>query len=436
MPRSFPSPCSGALRAPSIFPSAVIDRRYSRLLPIRSFVILTIALAPILHCAEPAADKSLITAADLLNIKQLESPALSPDGQRIVYVVRSMEPKPDAPDSAKASADTKEDWNYQTHLWLAATDGKTPPRQLTYGAAHDSSPAWSPAGDRIALVRSKEMEKPQIHLLPLAGGEAMPLTRIETGAASPRWSPDGTKILFTSSLSYAQVRAGLKKKNQDAAPAWSSEKPRRKPNDTANWGLKDDKASAVAKPMADSSSGVAAGEKAGGRKPDAKPDGSLQEIRDWLAKNETDGNPRVTSRLNFLAEGDLAVEPEFNQFYNVAAQEGAEPEAISLGYEGYTGAAWLADGKSIVCVGPRDSKLHPDRDRLSSLWVIETATGRAKVLLEEPGCNYSEPVASPDGKWIAYAVRTGGELSFEQTMVAIVQASGGTPKVLTEPVRS
>jgi dipeptidyl aminopeptidase/acylaminoacyl peptidase len=75
--------------------------------------------------------------------------------------------------------------------------------------------------------------------------------------------------------------------------------------------------------------------------------------------------------------------------------------------------------------------MHPDRDRLSSLYTIETATCVAKVLLEEPGCIYSEPVASPDGMWIAYVVRSGGELSFDQPMVAIVSSGGGKPKVLT-----
>ncbi|MBI2812929.1 MAG: S9 family peptidase [Opitutae bacterium] len=382
---------------------------------------LCLVSAPVLRCAESTEAKSPITAADLLNLKQLESPALSPDGRWVVYVVRSIEPK----------AGETDDWTYRTRLWLAATDGSAAPRQLTFGAARDSSPAWSPAGDHIAFVRAVEKEKPQIHLLPLAGGEARPLTKIETGATSPRWSPDGAQILFTSSLAYAQVRAALEKKSADATPAWSNERPRRKANDTANWGLKDDKASAAAKAMADSSSGVAAGEKAGGQKPVAKPDGSLQEIREWLAKDEADANPRVSNRLNFLAEGDLAVTPEFNQFYTIAPAEGAEPQAITPGYEGYAAAAWLADGKGIVCVGPRDRKLHPDRDRLSGLYSIDVATGAAKVLLEEPGCNYTEPAASPDGKWIAYALRTGGEFSFDQPMVAVVPAGGGTPKVLT-----
>lgn len=384
--------------------------------PLLFLAALCVASLPVLRSAEPAAPTP-ITAADLFNIKTVETPALSPDGKWVAYVVRSIERT-----TVSSEASAKEDWIYRTQLWLAATDGQTSPRQLTFGAARNSSPAWSPAGDRLAFVRNVEKEKPQVYLLPIAGGEAMPLTKIETGAINPRWSPDGTRILFTSSLSYAQVRAALEKKSAEAAPTWSNEKPRRKPNDTANWGLKDDKAKDAKKPDLSA---------VGPAKADAKPDGSLQETREWLAKNEADGNPRVMDRLNFLAEGDLQGDPDLNQFYAVDAKEGAEPQAITMGYEGYAAASWLADGKGIVCVGPRDPKLHPDRDRLSSLYTIDVATGAAKVLLEEPGCNYAGPVASPDGKWIAYAVATGGELSFNQAMVAIVPAGGGTPKMLT-----
>lgn len=380
-----------------------------RSFPLVFLAALALAFSPALRSAETAPAKALITASDLLNIRQLETPALSPDGQRVVYVVRTMEEK----------AGAKDDWIYRTQLWIAATDGKTPPRALTFGAASNSSPVWSPTGDRIAFVRSVEKEKPQVYVLSLAGGEAMPLARIETGASSPRWSPDGTKILFTTSLSHAQVRAALDKAEQESAPAWRQEKPRRVWNDTANWGAKKP-AKEGAKTKPDLSAEAS-----------AKPDGTLQEIRDWLARNEADGNPRVMNRLNFLAEGDLAVEPTYNRFYTVAAAEGAEPEAITLGYEGFADAEWLADGKGIVCTGPRDLKAHPDRDRLSSLYTIDLASGAAKVLLEEPGANYDNPLPSPDGKWIAYTVRTGGEFTFEQVMVAVVPAAGGTPKVLT-----
>ncbi|MDI1318662.1 MAG: S9 family peptidase [bacterium] len=359
-------------------------------------------------CAETAAP-ALITATDLFKLKQLEAPALSPDGKLVVYVVRSIEPKPEA----------KDDWTYRTQLWLAATDGSAPPRQLTFGQAGNSSPAWSPQGDRLAFVRGIEKEKPQIYLLSLAGGEAQPLTKLETGAGNPRWSPDGANILFTSSLSYAQVRDALEKAGKETTPAWSPEKAGRKANDTANWNLKSadkDKAKDEIRPEPKAS---------------AKPDGTLQEMREWLARNEADGSPRVTDRLNFIAEGDLTLDPSFTQLYTIKARDGAEPAAAALGYAGLAGAEWSPDGKSIYCTGPRKADEHPDRLRFDSLYRIDATTGARTVLLEELGSRYAEPVASPDGKSIAFILTTGGEFSFEQPVVAVMPAAGGQVKMLT-----
>ncbi len=382
--------------------------------PFLFLAALFLAVAPVLRSAgtTPTAAMSLITAADLFNIKQLESPALSPDGKLVVYVVRSIEPKP-ADTTAKDAP--KDDWTYRTQLWLAPTDGSAAPRQLTYGFAGNSSPAWSPQGDRLAFVRNIEKEKPQVWLLPLGGGEAQPLTKIETGAGNPAWSPNGTKILFSSSLSVAQVRAALEKSGKTPTPAWNLEKPGREANDTANWKLK----------PADKDKAMET------KNPDAKPDGSLSEIREWLAKNEADGSPRVTDRLNFIAEGDLAIEPSFTQLYSIDAREGAEPAAVTMGYESYSSADWSADGQSILCVGPRQADEHPDRTRFNSVYRIELAPGKTQVLLEEPGLRYGSPLASPDGQQIAFVQTAGGEFSFEQPVVAVMPTGGGKATVLT-----
>ncbi len=385
-----------------------------RVFPLFLTALFMLAAMAARGAGTPAA--SLISATDLFNLKQIESPVLSPDGRWVVYIVRSIEPKPEA----------KDDWVYRTQLWFAAVDGRTPPRQLSFSPADNSSPAWSPQGDRIAFVRTIGKEKPQIYLLSLAGGEALPLTKLETGAADPHWSPDGTKILFASSLSYAQVRDALEKSRQESAPPWDREKPGRKANDTANWGLKKkDPAAkadvtAPAKAKADLSAVVL-----------AKADGTLQEMREWLAQEEAAANPRVIDRLNFLAEGDLDPEPEFSQLYVVDAREGAEPVAVKAGYEVYANAAWLPDGRSLVCTGPRQPTEHPDRARFNSVYLLEVATGLAKPLVEEPGCNYAEPTPSPDGQWVAFTLTPGGEFSFEQPMVAIVPARGGPQKILT-----
>ena len=99
---------------------------------------------------------------------------------------------------------------YRTALWLVNADG-TGLRRLTAGE-HDSQPRWSPDGTRLAFVRGAEAGKPgQLCVLPMEGGEASPLTKLEKGAADPAWSPDGRRIAFTSRTNPA-LDAPAKKK--------------------------------------------------------------------------------------------------------------------------------------------------------------------------------------------------------------------------------
>lgn len=370
-------------------------------------VLLACGLAHPIPVGSAPAEPTRITAADLLKLKQVETPALSPDGKWVVYVVRSMESKPAATD----------DWEYHTHLWLAAVDGSSAPRQLTRGARSNTDPVWSPDGQRIAFVRGTGVpgEKTQIHVLDLTGGEAQAWTKLDTGAANPRWSPDGKRLLFTSNFNYAQTRDALEKAGKPAKPAWPQEKPRREPNDTANWGLK----KKGDKPVEEKNAAK------------ADPDGSLQDIREWLAKNEAEANPRVTTRLNFLAEGDLALEPQLAQLHVMDAAPDAKPEPVALGFANYGAAEWMPDGTAIVVTGPREPGQHPDRSRLRALYSINFATGEPKLLIERPDANYANPTPSPDGKWIAFTYQTGGDFTFDQSKVALVPSGGGAVIDLT-----
>ena len=70
--------------------------------------LLSLVLAAFFLLGTPVirgAGSALISATDLFNLKQIESPALSPDGRWVVYIVRSIESKPEASSSAKAAED-------------------------------------------------------------------------------------------------------------------------------------------------------------------------------------------------------------------------------------------------------------------------------------------------------------------------------------------
>src|SRR5436190_484328 len=138
--------------------------------------------------------------------------AWSPDGSRLVAISR-LGPS----DTAKSTSDVRhyKHLNYKfndtgwfddtrTHLWVVdAASGKA--TQITSGDDwNDSDPQWSPDGKKIAFVSDRtgkafdESRNTDVWVIDAAGG---PLTKISDHAEadnSPRWSPDGQTIAFTS----------------------------------------------------------------------------------------------------------------------------------------------------------------------------------------------------------------------------------------------
>ena len=93
----------------------------------KSLVPLVSSLA--LSCVALAADapkKRAITLDDLARLQRVGSPAVSPDGEWVVYSVSQI--------------DTKEDKS-QTHLWMVKWDGSAD-LQLTYDKEGASSPRF------------------------------------------------------------------------------------------------------------------------------------------------------------------------------------------------------------------------------------------------------------------------------------------------------
>ena len=128
-----------------------------------------------------SAQKRPMTILDLIAVPSVSDPQLSPDGGHLVYV--------------RSDADWEENRTV-SHLFLVGADGSGTV-QLTFGEEGESSPLWSPDGETVAfLARRGEGEGTQIYLLPMAGGEARPLTSHETSVRSISWSPDGRFLFF------------------------------------------------------------------------------------------------------------------------------------------------------------------------------------------------------------------------------------------------
>ncbi|MEX1287809.1 MAG: S9 family peptidase [Acidimicrobiia bacterium] len=76
-----------------------------------------------------------------------------------------------------------------TRLYRLGDDGLEP---LTTGEG--TAPAVSPDGRRVAFLRTVDA-RPQVHVMPLDGGEPRRLTDLPLGAGSPHWLPDGSGLL-------------------------------------------------------------------------------------------------------------------------------------------------------------------------------------------------------------------------------------------------
>ena len=97
---------------------------------------------------------------DLALLRVPGVPAVSPDGRMAVVAVT----RPDL------DAD-----EYRSQLWAVPTDGSAPARPLTTGN-RDTAPAFSPDGRWLAHLTAEPGGRPQIVVLPTAGGEARTLT--------------------------------------------------------------------------------------------------------------------------------------------------------------------------------------------------------------------------------------------------------------------
>ncbi len=353
-----------------------------------------------------ASEKTNIQVTDLLKMKQLRSIEISPDGTKAVYVVRSIQEKKEGKeDQSKEKKDSKTpDYEYKQQLWMISLDGSVFPRQLTFSDTGASEPVWNPDGKRLAFIRTVDKNS-QIFILPLEGGEAWQLTKMEFGASSPQWSPNGKSILFSSEIPHHKIEGQGDKKKK---PEWPVERPKRTPGDVANWYEKE------------------------GDKPKANPDGNIQEIREWLARNEADSNPRVMYRQDFEGELDLQPEMTYAHLFIVEVKPDAEPREITSDFYSYGNGQWMPGGKEILASSLIDSSQHPDRSLDSNLYLIPIDGSKPKLLLDLPDYSVFAGSPSPDGKSIAFVAQDLKDPGYQIPILGTIPVTGGKANLLTK----
>jgi len=253
---------------------------------------------------------------DVFELEWAQDPQISPDGQHIVYVRRGMDKMKDRRTS---------------RLWMMNADGSAH-MKLTQRDVNESNPRWSPNGSRIAFSSPAEGNGSEIFIYWVESGAMARITQLERSPRSMKWSPDGTQLAFVMHV-------------PESNPVL------------------------VKSPK--------------------KPKGA-----DWADP------PRVTTRLNHEADGVGYLEPGYSHIFVVPATGGTARQVTSGDYHHSGTPAWTKDGKKLIFSANRHENWEYER-RNSEIYSVDLETGEITALTDRFGPDRS-PVVSPDGKRIAY----------------------------------
>lgn len=141
-----------------------------------ALAVLLVAVPRAMHAQETASD-TLLTVNHYLDWETVSDPQISPDGSRIVFTRRWVNPLADRWESA---------------LWIMHADGTH-----QHFLAKGSNARWSPDGTRILYIAEGEPKGAQIFVRWMDdAGATSQVTRVTERITSPAWSPDGNSIVF------------------------------------------------------------------------------------------------------------------------------------------------------------------------------------------------------------------------------------------------
>jgi acylaminoacyl-peptidase len=282
---------------------------------------------------------------DVFDLQWVADPQISPDGRSIAYVRMRFDIKTDRPRGS---------------VWLVGVDGKHA-RPLS-SAPSSASPRWSPDGSRIAYVARDNDGSSQLFMYWLESGAGASISNFTESPNALSWSPDGQWLAFTM-----------------AAPA-------------------EHKSLKVDLPEA--------------------PKGSH-----WADP------PRLIDRMVYRADGEGYLPNTFSQLYLVSADGGAARQLTHGDFDADGPPAFTPDGKGILFSSNRraDADYEPAD---GEIYRVDLTDDSLHALTDRRGPDL-RPTPSPDGKHIAYIGFDDKHLGYQAQQLYVMDSDGTHSHSLT-----
>jgi dipeptidyl aminopeptidase/acylaminoacyl peptidase len=342
------------------------------------FALIALALPAVAQAKHP------FTFEDMMKLKRMGEPEVSPDGKWVIFSVVDVD----------LEANTK-----TPHIWIAPRAGKQE-REIIADQDGDR-PRWAPEGKQFAFLSTKEGGS-QVWIADFDSAvgtvtAAHKLTDIVTEAGGELWSPDGKNILFTSDV-YPNCtfddrgEAGCNKVALDAA---QNGKVKAQIFDHLlyrHWNAyKEGKRShifVVSTKLPATTHGVV-----------VSPDSEPRPLSFDISSTPLD-----------LTPGDY------------------DAPVFSLG--GQDNYAFSPDGQEICYTSNHDK--NPAASTNNDLWIVPVSGGQARNITADNPASDSTPLYSPDGRYIAYRAQHRPGYESDRFRLMLYDRKTGEKKNLTE----
>ena len=288
-------------------------------------------------------DNQRLTLEDVFQLEFASSPEISPDGNRIVLVRNFMDIMKD---------------RQRSNLWIVNYDGSDL-QPITTGNHNYNSPRWSPDGKRL-LYASNEEGSTQLYVRWMETGQVAKLTQLTHSPSGLTWSPNGNAIAFSMFV----------------------------PSEKRPF---------VTMPQ--------------------KPEGA-----EWAAP------ARYIESVQYRADGRGFVEEGYTHLFVLPA-EGGTPRQVTSGSFNHGGTpSWTPDSKGLIFSANRHDNWEYE-GRNSEVYELSLEDGSLRALTDRYGPD-NNAIVSPDGRRIAYLGYDDRHQGYQVTHLYVMDRDGRGKRML------